>query len=250
MFGSGQAADLSEHRLDPRSNRLMKGIVLFSLSLLVAVAAYAQDPVNMSPHFYKVLLENDRVRVLEYRLKPGEKEPMHSHPAGVVYVLSGARLRLNYPDGRTEEKTAATGETLWREPVTHAVENVGDSEAHAIAVDVKTALSRDAPLLRAPARDPAIVNSKTIHVQFENDRVRVLEAILPPEVKEQVHSHPANVVYVLEGGRYRNYAADGKITEGELKTGDVIYRDPLTHAAENIGDKTLHMILVELKDGK
>lgn len=97
------------------------------------------------------------------------------------------------------------------------------------------------------AQDPAVVNSKTIRVRFENDRVRVLEATLPPGVKEQVHSHPAYVIYVLEGGRYRNYASDGKVTEGELHTGDVLYRDPLTHAAENIGDKPLHMILVELK---
>jgi beta-alanine degradation protein BauB len=100
---------------------------------------------------------------------------------------------------------------------------------------------------RTHAQDPAVVNSKTIQVKFENDRVRVLEANLPPGVKEQVHSHPAYVIYVLEGGRYRNYASDGKVTEGELKTGDVLYRDPLTHAAENIGDKPLHMILVELK---
>jgi quercetin dioxygenase-like cupin family protein len=100
---------------------------------------------------------------------------------------------------------------------------------------------------RAHAQDPAVVNSKTIRVRFENEHVRVLEATLPPGVKEQVHSHPAYVIYVLEGGRYRNYAADGKTTEGELKSGDVLYRDPLTHAAENIGDKPLHMILVELK---
>jgi quercetin dioxygenase-like cupin family protein len=98
-----------------------------------------------------------------------------------------------------------------------------------------------------PAQDPAVVNAKTIKVKFENDRVRVLEAELPPGVKEQVHSHPAYVVYVLAGGKYRNYAADGKTTEGELKTGEVLYREPLTHAAENIGDTTLHMILVELK---
>jgi beta-alanine degradation protein BauB len=97
------------------------------------------------------------------------------------------------------------------------------------------------------AQDPAVVNPKTIRVRFENDRVRVLEAILPPGTKEQVHSHPANIIYVLAGGRYRNYAADGKITEGTLQTGDVIYRDPLTHAAENIGDKPMHLILVELK---
>jgi quercetin dioxygenase-like cupin family protein len=97
------------------------------------------------------------------------------------------------------------------------------------------------------AQDPAVVNSKTIKIKFENDRVRVLEAELPPGVKEQMHSHPAYVIYVLAGGRYRNYAADGKTTEGELKTGEVVYRDPLTHAAENIGNTTMHMILVELK---
>jgi quercetin dioxygenase-like cupin family protein len=99
----------------------------------------------------------------------------------------------------------------------------------------------------ASAQDAAVVNSKTIRVRFENDRVRVLEATLPPGSKEQVHSHPAYVIYVLAGGRYRNYAADGKIMEGTFQTGDVIYRDPLTHAAENIGDKPMHLILVELK---
>ena len=102
-------------------------------------------------------------------------------------------------------------------------------------------------ITRVSAQDPAVVNSKTIKVKFENDRVRVLEATLPPGAKEQVHSHPAYVIYVLEGGRYRNYASDGKITEGELKSGEVLFREPLTHAAENIGDKPLQMILVELK---
>ena len=97
------------------------------------------------------------------------------------------------------------------------------------------------------AQDPAVVNSKTVKVKFENDRVRVLEAELPPGVKEQVHSHPAYVIYVLAGGKIRNYASDGKTTEAELKTGEVLYREPLTHAAENIGTTTMHLILVELK---
>src|SRR2546421_10160155 len=102
-------------------------------------------------------------------------------------------------------------------------------------------------LVPASAQDPAVVNSNTIKIKFENDRVRVLEATLPPGVKEAVHSHPAYVIYVLEGGKFRNYASDGKTTEGELKTGEVLYRDPLTHAAENIGTTTMHLILVELK---
>jgi quercetin dioxygenase-like cupin family protein len=115
----------------------MKTIILLSLLAVLCTTAHAQDPVKTSPQYYKVLLENDQVLVLEYRLKAGEKEAMHSHPAGVVYVLSGAKL-ITYPDGRTEERAAATGETIWRDPITHAVENIGDTEAHAIAIDLKT----------------------------------------------------------------------------------------------------------------
>jgi quercetin dioxygenase-like cupin family protein len=116
----------------------MKTNILVSLLLAICMAASAQDPVKTSPQYYRVLLENEQVRVLEYRLKPGEKEPMHSHPAGVVYVLRGGALKFSYPDGRTEEKTAATGEVIWRDPVTHAVGNTGKTEAHAIAIDLKT----------------------------------------------------------------------------------------------------------------
>jgi len=115
----------------------MKNIILLPLLAVLCATAHTQDPVKTSPQYYKVLLENDQVRVIEYHLKPGEKEPMHSHPAGVVYVLSGGKLKFSYPDGKTEEKAAATGETIWRDPITHAVENVGNTEAHAIAIDLK-----------------------------------------------------------------------------------------------------------------
>ena len=65
-----------------------------------------------------MLLENNQVRVLEYRLKAGEKEPMHSHSADVVYVLSGTKLKFSYSDSRTEERAATAGETIWRDPRT------------------------------------------------------------------------------------------------------------------------------------
>jgi quercetin dioxygenase-like cupin family protein len=99
----------------------------------------------------------------------------------------------------------------------------------------------------ARAQDPAVVNAKTIHVKLENPRVRVLEAVLQPGEKEQLHSHPAYVIYVLAGGKVRNHTADGKVTESEFAAGDTIYRDPLTHWAENIGTTPIHLILVELK---
>jgi quercetin dioxygenase-like cupin family protein len=96
-------------------------------------------------------------------------------------------------------------------------------------------------------QDPLVVNSKTIALKLENPRVRVLEATLKPGDKEKTHSHPAYVVYVIEGGKIRNHATDGTVTDGEFKTGDVIYRDGLTHWAENIGNTTIRLVLVELK---
>src|SRR5207244_11919468 len=98
---------------------------------------------------------------------------------------------------------------------------------------IKVALPVGLWVTPAYAQDPAVVNSKTIRVRLENDRVRVLEPILPPGTKQQVHSHPAYVIYVLAGGRYRNYAADGRITERTFQPGTVISRDPVTQSEAN-----------------
>src|SRR5687767_13619850 len=96
-------------------------------------------------------------------------------------------------------------------------------------------------------QDPLVVNSKTIGLKIENPRVRVLEATIKPGDKEQTHSHPAYVIYVIEGGKFRNHANDGTVSDGEFKTGDVIYREAVTHWAENIGHTTIRLVLVELK---
>jgi quercetin dioxygenase-like cupin family protein len=101
----------------------------------------------------------------------------------------------------------------------------------------------------ARLQDPLVVNSSTIALKLENPRVRVLEATLKPGDKEKTHSHPAYVIYVIQGGKFRNHAQDGTVTDGEFRTGDVIYRDPIPqHWAENIGETTIRLELVELKN--
>lgn len=105
-------------------------------------------------------------------------------------------------------------------------------------------------VLSAPAvgQDPAVVNAKTLRVTLENDRVRVLEAVLEPGAKEQLHNHPAYVFYVLDGGTMRNHLADGTTRDSKLEAGQVFFREPLTHWAENIGSTTVRVLLVELKE--
>ena len=57
-------------------------------------------------------------------------------------------------------------------------------------------------------------------------------------------------IYVIAGGKVRSHNVDGTVTESEFKAGDVLYREPLTHWAENIGDTTIRLELVELKNSK
>jgi len=111
---------------------------------IVAAVARAEstpklDPVALSPQLYSVRFENSRVRVLEYRLKPGGKEPMHSHPPGVVFALADATVKTTLPNGTVVAHPSHSGDVLWRDAVTHSAENVGTTEAHYYAVELKDA---------------------------------------------------------------------------------------------------------------
>jgi beta-alanine degradation protein BauB len=97
----------------------------------------AQDSAKVAPKNVKVILENNRVRVLEVHIKPGEKVPMHSHPAHVTYTLSDVKGKYVSPDGETTIGEAKPNAVFWSEAVTHASENIGASEIHAVVVELK-----------------------------------------------------------------------------------------------------------------
>jgi len=75
--------------------------------------------------------------VLEYRLKPGAKEPMHSHPDYIVYALSSSKAKFTFPDSKTMEREIKAGKAMFLEAETHAVENVGTTEAHGLIIELK-----------------------------------------------------------------------------------------------------------------
>lgn len=109
---------------------------LFAL-MLVGGSAMAQDPVPIYPDNYKVLLENDRVRVLDFQLKKGAREDFHQHPAAVTYVLAPFKIRFSFPDGTTKIREAKAGDVSYGEALIHASENIGDTDAHGILVEMK-----------------------------------------------------------------------------------------------------------------
>ena len=96
------------------SHRMLLGVLLTtSLLLFAAGTTLAQDVMKISPETHKVLLENDQVRVLDARMKPGEKVAMHSHPANVVYFLTDGKIKITYPGGKTEVREVKAGVAAW-----------------------------------------------------------------------------------------------------------------------------------------
>jgi len=121
-------------------------IGLFLLAIAAAVVAQAPsdeiDPVIESPDLYKVVLENDQVRVVEYAILPGQKDNWHTHPAKVSYILSGGLLKITPQVGEPFIVTEETGSASWFEAVgKHFGENVGSTPVRIVFVEIKQAES-------------------------------------------------------------------------------------------------------------
>ncbi len=87
-------------------------------------------------HIAKFLLENQRVKEYEFFLKPGERTVMHSHPDYIIYVLCDFRLRIKMADGNTEDVDFQTGQSSYKGAQTHSVENIGETDARALIIEL------------------------------------------------------------------------------------------------------------------
>jgi quinol monooxygenase YgiN/quercetin dioxygenase-like cupin family protein len=141
--------------------RLPLAVVLLALSLCSVVMA--QDPVPRYPRNYKVLVENDRVRVLDFRLRKGDSEELHAHPAHVLYVLEPFRIMFKLPGGRTTVREARAGDVLYSDAVIHSPTNVGQTDAHGILVELKGGVGK--PTVEVGARAAADVLTAVTFIQ-------------------------------------------------------------------------------------
>jgi len=85
-----------------------------------------------------VLLENERVRVSDIRIKPGDKtKEMKERPDRVLYVIKGGELKRTYADGKTENVKLKAGEAVFIKKDKSVLENLGKTEAHWIGIQLK-----------------------------------------------------------------------------------------------------------------
>jgi hypothetical protein len=109
--------------------------------LALAECADAQDAAKVQPQSYRVALENDKLRVLDYNSRPGMGvcgNGMHSHPAHLTVLVTGGSVRIKTPDGKTvEQRDIPEGTVFWSEAETHAVENISGSNVRSLIIEIK-----------------------------------------------------------------------------------------------------------------
>ena len=94
------------------------------------------DPTTTDPDLYSVLFENDRVRVLQYRDRPGQGTSTHSHPDSVMVTLAAFSRRLRHGD-REVDVELEPFQARWLDAQEHSGTNTGRTDSHAIFVELK-----------------------------------------------------------------------------------------------------------------
>lgn len=121
----------------------MLRIALASIFVIAAAtSAPGQDPTQVDAKHYKVILENEQVRVLRIHYGRGEKSVMHDHPAAVAVFLSDQKVRFTTPDGKAVEDAAKAGEAVWHDAGKHLPENIGEGPLDVVLVELKRGGSR------------------------------------------------------------------------------------------------------------
>ncbi|GIU93122.1 MAG: hypothetical protein KatS3mg011_2028 [Acidimicrobiia bacterium] len=122
---NGSESDVSQGRFDPAD---------FAEELAVAHTNLAVGTT--------LWFENDRVRVWEVRLEPGERGPFHAHTRDYFWTVVDPGIGLQrFADGTYVVREYRLGETKFLEhspdaPLVHDLENVGDTLLRFVTVEL------------------------------------------------------------------------------------------------------------------
>ena len=104
------------------------------------------DPLIAAPGFHKLVFENERIRILDVRNKPGDFEPLHKHARSVLTILEGGTVRFGLPDGSTKVASVSASvnppageppQVFWEGASVHSVANVGTTPIRLVRVELK-----------------------------------------------------------------------------------------------------------------
>jgi hypothetical protein len=113
---------------------------LIMACMTLASSVLAQDAAKVSPRTYKVVYEDDKVRVLEYLSRPGLGvcgQGRHYHPAHLTMQLTDIKVKEMLDDGSSKSADVPAGRMFASPAGWHTTENIGSANARAYIVEYK-----------------------------------------------------------------------------------------------------------------
>ena len=210
--------------------------------LICSGVARAQDPVKVDPQHYRVLLENDSVRVLRIDYPAGEKSQMHQHPESIAIPLAPSKVRFAMPDGKSEDRELANETAIYSPPVTHSPANVGSGRIDGILVEFKAPSPGTATL-------PNARDNMAMKVLAEGPRGVAYRATAQPTFQEPAGSkHEYDQVVIALGPAQMALSVEGKPAKTTWARGDVQFIGRgVSHESKNTGTKPVDFIIVAVK---
>ena len=166
---------------------MRKMIVTVIAVASVAVLSAAQDPVATLPDAYKLLLENEWVKVTRVHYAPNVKLPVHDHTAwasAYLYLNASGPVVFRHVGADygavTRKPTVARSIRLFRGvKETHEVENQSPLPSDFLRVEFKTDPVEPRTLRGTLPPEPSSATA-VAKEQFANAQVRVSRLLLPP----------------------------------------------------------------------
>jgi hypothetical protein len=94
-----------------------------------------RDPAILDRTHFKLDLQNDWCRVLDFHVGPSEAVPMHLHADRIVIALTDANYRLMRPKYGTTLVDARAGEITWRPAELAAIESTSSHTIEQILIE-------------------------------------------------------------------------------------------------------------------
>ena len=210
---------------------------------LTGALAWAQDPVKVAGGQYRLIAENEDVRLLAVDVAPGAKTVMHSHPDVMAVMLQPGVTKWTMPDGKSVESAPDTkrGTVMALDAQTHISENIGKTPLRAVLIEFK----KPAPTASAARKASSTPSCKVIAESAHATAQLCTGAAGAPVAK---HTHLASVVYVALNDVTAEITDDaGKMHKMDLKKDAAVIAPPETHSGKNLGKTPYQLIGVDLK---
>jgi ketosteroid isomerase-like protein len=230
------------------------GAAILALAALGgAAAARAQDAPAVDPDHYKVVFENDQVRVLRITYGPHEKSVMHSHPQGVAIYMDDLKGQFTLPDGSVVDSGGKARSVFWTEGGAHQPENLADTPFEVIQIEMKGPGAEDEATIRASAPAWAAAfnaqDADTLAGMYWDDSL-----LFPPNVPAVAGGAPMHEYFARETPAFKAAGLTMNIPEaGKLDiAGNLAYEAgtyTITDASGAVVDAGKYIGVFEQRDG-